>query len=405
LGQAWAQTITLGQSTQTITLTGIGANASGDGTSLLTWSDCSFDGTKTNCTLSGPFTGLGPGGSWDLALSYPGQGPSPVTAITQPGSDLFSVSLSSGTVNFVFNESDGTSVTFAYLTGDIFFIPGQTACTGNPVNCGPGAVGLTPGATETGPVNGTFNPTPTIQAVITASSYGGFASIAPGTWIEIYGVNVATTTGVWGSANFHGNNAPTALGGTTVTVGGQPAFIDYVSPAQVNVQVSSDVGTASQPVVVTTVGGASLPYPVTVDATLPGLLAPSSFNIHNKQYAVALFSDGFYVLPPGLVPGVASKRAVPGDTIVLYGIGFGPTTPDNPAGVIVQDTNALNTSMDVSIGGVPAQVQYAGLTATFVGLYQFNVVVPDVPASDTTPLTFKLGGTPGTQTLYLFIGN
>jgi uncharacterized protein (TIGR03437 family) len=120
---------------------------------------------------------------------------------------------------------------------------------------------------------------------------------------------------------------------------------------------------------------------------------------------VALFSDGFYVLPPGLVPGVASKRAVPGDTIVLYGIGFGPTTPDNPAGVIVQDTNALNTSMDVSIGGVPAQVQYAGLTATFVGLYQFNVVVPDVPASDTTPLTFKLGGTPGTQALYLFIGN
>jgi uncharacterized protein (TIGR03437 family) len=40
-----------------------------------------------------------------------------------------------------------------------------------------------------------------------------------------------------------------------------------------------------------------------------------------------------------------------------------------------------------------------------VGLYQFNVVVPNIPASDTTPLTFTLNGTPGPQTLSLFIGN
>jgi uncharacterized protein (TIGR03437 family) len=36
-------------------------------------------------------------------------------------------------------------------------------------------------------------------------------------------------------------------------------------------------------------------------------------------------------------------------------------------------------------------------------LYQFNVVVPDVPASDLVPLTFTLGGNPGTQTLYIAV--
>jgi hypothetical protein len=61
---------TLGQSTQNLTLTGIGPNASGDGVSQVTWGDCAFDGTDTNCTLSGSFTGLGPGGTYDFVFSY-----------------------------------------------------------------------------------------------------------------------------------------------------------------------------------------------------------------------------------------------------------------------------------------------------------------------------------------------
>ena len=102
---------------------------------------------------------------------------------------------------------------------------------------------------------------------------------------------------------------------------------------------------------------------------------------------------------------MAAKLAVPGDTLILYGIGFGPLSDGTPAGMIDQAANNLTNSFNVSIGGMAAQVMYAGLTPTFVGLYQFNVVVPNLPASDTTPLTFTLNGTPGTQTLNLFIGN
>ncbi|MGA2882484.1 MAG: hypothetical protein ABSG13_26310 [Bryobacteraceae bacterium] len=375
----------------------------GDGVSRVTWGNCVYDGTKTTCTLSGPFTGLGPGGTWVYTLTYPGNGPSPLDAITAPGSDLFTISLTAGGLSFVFNESNGTSVTYDH-SGSLFYVQGLFSCTGTLSSCDPGTVGQTPGATETGPVSGTLNVTPAIQAAISASDYGGFSSIAPATWIEIYGQNLATTTAQWGGANFQGNNAPTSVGGTMVTVGGQSAFVYYVSPGQVDVQVASNVATGSQPVVVSTAAGASAPFTTNVSATEPGLLAPPAFKINNTQYAVAEFVDGFYDLPPGTA-GVAAKRAVPGDTIILYGIGFGPVSDGTLGGVIDQGQNNLTNSLNISIGGMASQVKYAGLTPSFVGLYQFNVVVPNIPASDTTPLTFTLNGTPGTQTLSLFIGN
>jgi uncharacterized protein (TIGR03437 family) len=335
-------------------------------------------------------------------LSYPGNGPSPLTAITAPGSDLFTFHLTSGGFTYTFNESNGTSLSFHNVDASYFYISEQ--CTGNLTSCDISTVGDTPGATITGPVNGTFELDPVIQTVISAGSYGGFTSIAPATWIEIYGQNLATATADWTGA-FVGNNAPTSVGGTTVTVGGQPLFIDFVSPGQVNGQVPSDVATGPQPVIVTTAAGSSAAFTINVNATEPGLLAPPQFLINKNQYAVALFSDGFYDLPPGLVSEIASRRAVPGDTIMLYGIGFGTVSDGTQAGVIDQNLNQVNASVEILIGNVSATVSYAGLTPGVVGLYQFNVVVPNIPASDTTPLTFTLNGTPGPQTMSLFIGN
>lgn len=396
--------ITLGQSTQTVTFTGLGNNSNGEGVSRITWGNCTYDGTNTTCTVSGPFTGIGSGGTYSFVLKYPGNGQSPLEGVSQtPGSNYVTFTFTgAGSFTNSFTLTNGPTFSFATPTESFSFV--NATCTGVS-NCSVADVGATPGATITGPEIGTFNSTPQIQTTISASAYGAFAAIAPATWVEIYGTNLATTTQVWGSSNFNGNDAPTQLGGTTVTIGGQNAFIDYVSPGQLNAQVPSNVATGSQPVVVTTIGGSSAPFSVTVNTTQPGLLAPSAFNIQGTQYAVALFPNQFYVLPPNTISGVASKLAKPGDTILLYGIGFGTVTPDNPAGVIEQATNSLTGSLNVQIGGTTAQVQYAGLTPSFVGLYQFNVVVPDVPASDKTPLTFTLNGTPAAQTLYLAIGN
>ncbi|HEY6344054.1 MAG TPA: IPT/TIG domain-containing protein [Bryobacteraceae bacterium] len=248
--------------------------------------------------------------------------------------------------------------------------------------------------------------------VINAGAYGGASTISPGSWIEIYGSNLAVGTRVWSSADFNGVNAPTSLGGTSVTIGGQAAFADYVSSGQVNVQVPSGVGNNTQPVVVTTAAGSSTAFGVNVAATSPGLLAPPApstgsppgFNVAGTQYVVALLPDGTYVLPPGAISGINSRRANPGDTITLYGIGFGPVTPAIAAGQIEQQTNQVSSPLSIAFGNTPATtIAYSGLAPNYVGLYQFNVVVPNVAASDQVPLTFSLGGAGGSQTLYIAV--
>ena len=101
---------------------------------------------------------------------------------------------------------------------------------------------------------------------------------------------------------------------------------------------------------------------------------------------MALFPNRFYVLPPGTIGGLASKRAVPGDTIILYGIGLGALSDGPPAGVIDSAQNQINAAFTISIGGAAAQIGYAGLTTGLVGLYQFNVVVPNIAPNDKAPL-------------------
>ena len=220
------------------------------------------------------------------------------------------------------------------------------------------------------------------------------------------GVNLATTRSrTWGGADFNGIQAPVSLGGTTVTIAGQAAFVEYVSPAQVDVQVPSGVAAGPQPLVVTTAGGSSAAYTITVRETEPGLLAPPAFLIKGTQNVVALFSNTLTYVLPTTVPGATTARAQPGDSLTLYGVGFGRVTPDTPAGQIVQQTNALQSTLQVYFAGIPANVTYAGLTPGYVGLYQFNVVVPNVAASDTVPLTFTLGGTAGSQSLVIAVQN
>jgi uncharacterized protein (TIGR03437 family) len=88
----------------------------------------------------------------------------------------------------------------------------------------------------------------------------------------------------------------------------------------------------SQQLTVTSPSGTSTSATVTINSVEPGLLAPPNFNINGTQYVAAIFSDGTFALPAGAISGVSSRPAKPGDEIVLYGVGFGPVTPDIPAG-------------------------------------------------------------------------
>jgi uncharacterized protein (TIGR03437 family) len=245
--------------------------------------------------------------------------------------------------------------------------------------------------------------TPSIGSVVSASSYGGFTSVSPESFVEIYGSNLALDTRGWTKADFTGNEAPTSLDGVEVSIAGQKAFVNYIvaNPGQVNVELPSNIPTGTQQITVTNKNGTSAPFNVTVNATEPGLLAPASFKIGGKQYVVAFHSDNVtYVLPAGAIAGLPSRPAKPGETIVMYGNGFGPVTPNIPAGELAQGNSQLVASMEILFGETAAKLAYYGLSPGLVGVYQFDVVVPAIADNDLVPLTFKLGGVAGAQTLY-----
>ncbi len=235
--------------------------------------------------------------------------------------------------------------------------------------------------------------------VINAFGFGGKAGVAPGTWIEIYGQNLSGTTRSWAGGDFNGSNAPTTIDTVTVTVAGKPAYIDFVSPGQVNAQVPDGIGTGPVPVVVTLNGVASSPLTLTASDMLPGILAPAGFKVGSTQYVVAQLADNSFVGDPTKIPGT-NRPAKPGETIVLYGIGFGAVTPSVAAGTIVGAANSVSNNLVIRFGQIQAtSVTYKGLTPGFVGLYQFNVVVPStVPDGDST-LDVAIGSVSTGQTL------
>jgi uncharacterized protein (TIGR03437 family) len=251
---------------------------------------------------------------------------------------------------------------------------------------------------------------PSIGGIITAGNFGAFNSAAPGSWIEIYGSNLAADTRQWASSDFvvgpSGTTAPTQIDRTSVQISNASAFVDYVSPGQVNAQVPSNVPTGSQRITVTTAAGVSNTFNLQINAVQPGLFAPPQLSIGGTQYAGAVLQDGSWALPAGAVAGINSRPAKAGDIITLYGVGFGGVNTGVSAGQVVQDQNSLSaTTFQMTIGQTPAYLQYWGLEPGAVGLYQFNVEVPAGAGTGAVPLTFSMtvnGQTfTGAQTLYV----
>src|SRR5262249_21714747 len=108
-----------------------------------------------------------------------------------------------------------------------------------------------------------------------------------------------------------------------------------------------------------------------------------------KDYAAAVRTDGVYLGPTGLIEGVDTVPARPGDAIVLFGTGFGTTDPEVPSGQAFDGKAALTNVAKIQFDTVPADVTFAGLVSP--GMYHFDVVVPDLPDGDHA-VTAEVGG-------------
>ena len=118
-------------------------------------------------------------------------------------------------------------------------------------------------------------------------------------------------------------------------------------------------------------------------------LAPGLFTFGGTAYVAATHADGSLIGPLGLYPGL-STPAKPGETIVLYGNGFGPTSVPVVNGSTIQ-SGTLTPSPTVTIGGVPASVQFSGLVAP--GEFQFNVTIPPTVLDGDLPVALQQSGT------------
>ncbi len=207
---------------------------------------------------------------------------------------------------------------------------------------------------------------PTISLV--SNAFGGSQTIAPNTWVQVKGVNLAPVghTRIWGSSDFANNQLPTQLDGVSVTINGKAAFIYYISSTQVNILTPPDA--ISGTVAVQLTNGA-VKSNVINSAALPLSLAFFTFD---ATHVTATHADGSLIGPTTLYPGV-STPAKPGETIIVYANGFGPTTVPIVSSGLTQ-SGTLTGSLVVGIGGFVASVPFAGLVGP--GEFQFNMVVP-----------------------------
>jgi uncharacterized protein (TIGR03437 family) len=234
---------------------------------------------------------------------------------------------------------------------------------------------------------------------LVANAAGEVPVIAPNTWVELKGFNLvrAGDSRIWRDSDFINGQMPTQLDGVSISVNGRPAFVYYVSPTQINFLTPPDALTGQVPVRLTLNGG--VPYlPFNIAARS---VAPALFVYNGGPYAAAEHANGRYIGPPGLYPG-RTTPASPGETVLLFGNGFGaPTTPIQ-SGLPVQ-SGRLPALPTILIGGVAAKVTFAGLIAP--GEYQFNVIVPNGLDDGDQPVTAIYNGVMSQPGVVLTIQN
>jgi uncharacterized protein (TIGR03437 family) len=109
---------------------------------------------------------------------------------------------------------------------------------------------------------------------------------------------------------------------------------------------------------------------------------------------VATHQDYSLAVKNGTFSGLTTVPAAPGDVIILWGTGFGPTTPSAPVGVEVPSSTTYNTAspVTVTVGAGTAVVYGAALAPGYAGLYQVAIQIPLSLANGDYPVVATVNG-------------
>lgn len=209
-------------------------------------------------------------------------------------------------------------------------------------------------------------------------------SLAAGSMGTIFGQNLASRT----------MTAPLASAGQTlagavvefksfVTHLAYPATLFFVSPERIDFQVPWNVPQNVQ-LQVDVVQGTRMSLPVQVNI---GIFSPGLFSVNQQGTGQGqIFCDS-----DGKLAGAGGSNARPakaGEIVRLLATGLGPYSPGDAG-----QPQPIIGAVQVSIGGLPAEVAEAVALPPFAGQYLVKVKIPaGVPPGPAAPVTLEAGG-------------
>ena len=224
-----------------------------------------------------------------------------------------------------------------------------------------------------------------ISAGIVDGASAQASPVTPGKVTVLYGERLGPANLANGQVS--SGKVSTNAGGTQVLFDGIPAPVLYSSAGQVAVIAPYSLNGKSGTQVVVK-NGTSTSDPVALPVTP---VAPSIFSADTSGTGQGvIFNFDFSV-------NSAAKPADKGSVIVLYATGEGQTLPGGIDGQIANGPNypapVAKPAATVNIGGLPAEVLYAGAAPQLVaGVMQLNVRIPAGVASGDVPVEVLIGG-------------
>jgi uncharacterized protein (TIGR03437 family) len=220
------------------------------------------------------------------------------------------------------------------------------------------------------------------------------APLSPGTIAQVYGTGLASAVTSTGPAPL-----PTLFSNTFALVGATQAPLYSLSSGQINIQIPYEV-TANQqvPIVLSVNNALTLPLMLNMVASAPGVLSADDGqtppSVQDGAHIVAQHSSNGTLVS-------STSPAAPGEYLVMYLVGMGPTNPAVKSGAETPTAplSYVTEQPTVTVGSQTSTVLFAGLTPGFVGLYQIDFQVPTGASSGDLVVTVTQNGVAANSTL------
>ena len=203
-------------------------------------------------------------------------------------------------------------------------------------------------------------------------------TLAPGSFMSVFGSALANERLSAPSVPL-----PETLAGASVEIGGVKAPIFFASDGQLNAIIPYGLPVDGVLDVTVMRGDAiAVARTVRMTAAAPGVFAYGE----QRGIVVGFRADGAQTLAEPTAPVTA------GQVIVAYATGLGEVNPPIQAGsqTPLSPLSRTVAPVTMTIGGIEAHIDFAGLTPGSTGLYQINAVVPvGVTPGDRVPVVIR----------------